>query len=185
MNDLQLGVDTTTPYLAVALWSPRAGALASISERVERAHARAWVEAVDRLFHRSGASRDDVGAVNVGIGPGSYTGTRIGIAAARGMAYAGGAPVTGVCTLSAMAWGATSPGDVAVVAVDARRGAVYAATFRRTVDGLDVLVAPAKLDRSDVRERWPDARWIEDVPPDPVWIARRPPSERAATPVYL
>ncbi len=82
---------------------------------------RALFEDVDALLRDAGLAPTDVDALVVGTGPGSFTGTRIGLAAARGHALALDLPVAGVSTLDALA--AARPGALPVV--DARRGAVF------------------------------------------------------------
>jgi tRNA threonylcarbamoyladenosine biosynthesis protein TsaB len=76
---------------------------------------------LDALLRQSGSHAGDVDALAVGIGPGSFTGIRIGLAAARGLALALDVPVAGVSTLDALAAG--SPGGLAVI--DARRREVF------------------------------------------------------------
>jgi tRNA threonylcarbamoyladenosine biosynthesis protein TsaB len=89
---------------------------------VEGGHAaqRALV-LVDEVLARAGYEARDVGQIVVGCGPGSFTGLRVGIATARGLALALGRPCTGVSTLEALAAGA--PGGLALV--DARRGELF------------------------------------------------------------
>jgi tRNA threonylcarbamoyladenosine biosynthesis protein TsaB len=79
------------------------------------------LEDLDALLRQAGAHTGQVDGLAVGIGPGSFTGIRIGLATARGLALALGTPVAGVSTLSALAAGA--PGAVPVI--DARRGEVF------------------------------------------------------------
>jgi tRNA threonylcarbamoyl adenosine modification protein YeaZ len=79
------------------------------------------LEDVDALLRQAGAHTRDVEALAVGIGPGSFTGVRIGLSTARGLALALGVPVAGVSTLDALAAGA--PGALAVI--DARRREVF------------------------------------------------------------
>lgn len=90
-----------------------------LGERVSRAST--LLEDVDALLRRGGVRSDAVDALAVGIGPGSFTGVRIGLATARGLALALDVPVAGVSTLDALAAGA--PGAVPVV--DARRREVF------------------------------------------------------------
>src|SRR3954468_11799362 len=90
-----------------------------LGERVSRA--QTLLEDVDALLRQGGARPTDVGGLAVGIGPGSFTGVRVGLATARGLALALGLPVAGVSTLDALAAGA--PGAMPVV--DARRGEVF------------------------------------------------------------
>jgi tRNA threonylcarbamoyladenosine biosynthesis protein TsaB len=90
-----------------------------VAERVS--HAVTLLEDVDALLRQAGAHPGDVGGIAVGIGPGSFTGVRIGLATARGLAFALRIPVAGVSTLAALAAGASG----AVPVVDARRREVF------------------------------------------------------------
>ena len=105
-----------------------------LAERASRA--RTLLEDVDALLRQGGAHARDLGALAVGIGPGSFTGVRIGLATARGLALALDLRGAGVSTLAALAAGA--PGAVPVV--DARRSEVFA-----LVDGEPSVLAPEDL----------------------------------------
>lgn len=183
--DARLGLDTAGPHLAMALWSPAAGLLARRAPRVERDHAARIVTELDDLFDEAGVRRGAVAAVTVGVGPGSYTGLRVGLAAGRAMATAWSVPLGGADSLASLAWAALAPGETGVAAMDARRGNVYAAVFRREEHDLSVIAPAAKHPRGEVARAWPAASWIEDVAPDATWAAMRPPGERAAEAVYL
>src|SRR5215213_9364137 len=124
---LILAFDTATDRATSALVSD--GEV--LGERVSRAST--LLEDVDALLRQAGARATDVDALAVGTGPGSFTGTRIGLAAARGLALALDVPAAGVSTLDALAAGA--PGAFAVI--DARRREVFVAGPRA--------VAPADL----------------------------------------
>lgn len=183
--DARLGLDTAGPHLAMALWSPATGLLARRAPRVERDHAARIVTELGDLFGDAGLRRGAVAAVTVGVGPGSYTGLRVGLAAGRAMATAWSVPLGGADSLASLAWTALAPGQIGVAAMDARRGNVYAAVFRRDEYDLSVIAAPAKRPRDEVTRAWPAASWIEDVAPDATWTAMRPPGEREAEAVYL
>jgi tRNA threonylcarbamoyl adenosine modification protein YeaZ len=90
-----------------------------LGERTSRAVT--VLEDVDALLRQTGTNIRDLEALAVGIGPGSFTGVRIGLSTARGMALALGVPVAGVSTLAALAAGA--PGALPVI--DARRREVF------------------------------------------------------------
>jgi tRNA threonylcarbamoyladenosine biosynthesis protein TsaB len=112
---LILAFDTATDVATSALVSD--GEV--LGERTSRAVT--VLEDVDALLRQAGAQTRELEGIAVGIGPGSFTGVRIGLATARGLALALGVPVAGVSTLDALAAGA--PGAVPVI--DARRGEVF------------------------------------------------------------
>ncbi len=105
-----------------------------LGERVSRAST--LLEDVDALLRQGGAHPRDLDALAVGIGPGSFTGVRIGLATARGLALALDLQGAGVSTLDALATGA--PGAVPVV--DARRREIFT-----LLDGRPAVLAPGEL----------------------------------------
>jgi tRNA threonylcarbamoyladenosine biosynthesis protein TsaB len=113
---LILAFDTATDVATSALVSD--GEV--LGERTSRAVT--VLEDVDALLRQAGAHTGELDGIAVGIGPGSFTGVRIGLATARGLALALDVPVAGVSTLDALAAGA--PGALPVI--DARRGEVFA-----------------------------------------------------------
>jgi len=128
---LTLAFDTATDVATSALVDD--GEV--LGERASRA--QTLLEDIDALLRQGGAHPTDLGALAVGIGPGSFTGVRIGLAAARGLAVALDIPGAGVSTLDALAAGA--PGALPVV--DARRREIFT-----VVDGAPCALAPADLD---------------------------------------
>jgi tRNA threonylcarbamoyl adenosine modification protein YeaZ len=128
---LTLAFDTATSAATAAL----VGDGDVLGERVSRAVR--VLEDVDELFRESGAARTELTGIVVGTGPGSFTGLRMGVAAARGLALALEIPVAGVSTLAALAAGA--PGALPVV--DAGRREVF--TLR---DGEPVVCVPGDID---------------------------------------
>jgi tRNA threonylcarbamoyladenosine biosynthesis protein TsaB len=127
---LILAFDTATDVATSALVSD--GEV--LGERSSRAVT--LLEDVDALLRQAGAHTRDLDALAVGIGPGSFTGVRVGLATARGLALALDLPVAGVSTLDAIAAGA--PGAVPVV--DARRREVFVLLDQPRV------LAPAELE---------------------------------------
>jgi tRNA threonylcarbamoyladenosine biosynthesis protein TsaB len=127
---LILAFDTATDVATSALVSD--GEV--LGERVSRAVT--LLEDVDALLRQAGAHTGDVGGLAVGIGPGSFTGVRVGLATARGLALALDVPVAGVSTLDALAAGA--PGATPVI--DARRREVF------VLQGEPRVLAPTELE---------------------------------------
>jgi len=139
-----LALDTSTDMLAcaVAEWTPRPGTadvrvLAACDHLCRRmSNVELTTTALD-LLAQAGKTMADVDAVLVGRGPGSFTGVRIGIATAKGLAYGLGCPLHGASTLDAVAWRAWLAGTRGLVAVadDAMRGEVYPGIYQLDDDG--------------------------------------------------
>ena len=104
--------------------------LAERSELRERGHAEVLMPMVEAVRQDAGLAYPDLDLVAVTVGPGSFTGIRVGVAAARGIALASGLRAIGVTTLAAMAAGAASrDGGLIVSIIDARRDEAYFQTF--------------------------------------------------------
>ncbi|HEX6472576.1 MAG TPA: tRNA (adenosine(37)-N6)-threonylcarbamoyltransferase complex dimerization subunit type 1 TsaB [Streptosporangiaceae bacterium] len=142
---LVLAFDTATAAVTVALqeWSPGEGMrLRAATSTVDRRHAELLVPSIAAVLGQAGVSRAALSAVAVGVGPGPYTGLRVGLATAHALGTALRVPVHGVCTLDAIAWASGLPTPF-VVASDARRKEVYWARYdsaRRRAG--DVAVGP-------------------------------------------
>ncbi len=128
---LLLALDTAGPDCAVAVVRGQSGEieiLARSSERIGRGHAERLMPMVEASLARADIAFSDLERIAVTIGPGSFTGVRVGIAAARGLALALDVPAVGIGSLSALAFAVARTersGTVAAV-LDARRGEVYA-----------------------------------------------------------
>ena len=110
--------------------------LAEGVHRESRSHVASLPHLVERVLGEAALTIDDVEAVAVSIGPGSFTGLRVGLALAKGIAFAGRLPLAAVPTLGALAWVAeATPGETICAALDARKREVYAALFTATADG--------------------------------------------------
>ncbi len=121
-----------------------------------KTHATELLPTVDALCRTHDVEPGKIGNVFVSIGPGSFTGLRIGLTAARMIALAGGARLVAVPTLEAIAHNALeaspSPASVAVI-LDAKRGRVYSACFAREQAGYVSLSAPAEVDPAEFLAR--------------------------------
>jgi tRNA threonylcarbamoyladenosine biosynthesis protein TsaB len=124
-----LSIETSTSICSVAIHEQ--GELLALAEIKEPgAHAEKLLLLVDEVFEKAGLSFADLDAVAVSQGPGSYTGLRIGVSTAKGIAYALEVPLIGINTLQAMAASqSVAPGDYVVAVLDARRKEVYTQTF--------------------------------------------------------
>lgn len=123
---LVLGLDASTESMGVALHDDK-GVLAECMLRLPMRHSALMMPLVERVMRDSGFERPD--RVAVTVGPGSFTGLRIGVSLAKALAYGWDVPVAGVSTLEAMAHGVRFfPGNIWVL-MDARKGRVYAAAY--------------------------------------------------------
>jgi tRNA threonylcarbamoyl adenosine modification protein YeaZ len=127
---LLLAFDTATPAVTAALHDGER-VLAESTVVDARRHGELLVPAVDRVLGTAGRALADVTGVVVGIGPGPYTGLRVGLVTAASFGDALGVPVHGVCTLDGLAWAAGEAGldGPFAVATDARRKEVYWARY--------------------------------------------------------
>jgi tRNA threonylcarbamoyladenosine biosynthesis protein TsaB len=124
-----LGIDTSAAACSAALW--RDGAVVAHERAaMARGHAEALMPMIERVMR--GATYESLDAVAVTAGPGAFTGLRIGLAAARGIALAAGIPAIGVSAFAAIAAAvpdADLRGRALAVAIDTKRGDVYLQSF--------------------------------------------------------
>lgn len=168
-----------------------------------RVHSERLTPLIEETLRHAGGSATDLEAVAVSMGPGSYTGLRIGVGTAKGWALATNAALVGVPTLEAFAAQVqpiAAPGDIACVLLDARRKEVYAGAYQVSTSGMEIHAPPKALPLSALLE-WigkVDGRlWLlgdggekareslapveapqtlipaEALPPSAVWVARR------------
>nr|WP_202122357.1 tRNA (adenosine(37)-N6)-threonylcarbamoyltransferase complex dimerization subunit type 1 TsaB [Streptomyces sp. BA2] len=171
-----LALDTATPAVTVALHDG-SSVVAASSQVDARRHGELLLPAVDRVLADAGLRLDAVTAVVVGVGPGPYTGLRVGLMTADTFGLALGVPVHGVCTLDGLAYESGIEGGPFVVATDARRKEVY---WARYADPRTRLTDPAVDRPADIAdavagvpavgagallypETFPDARAPENV----------------------
>jgi tRNA threonylcarbamoyladenosine biosynthesis protein TsaB len=125
---LILAIDTALDACAAAVLDTEAGKLiAQESQAMKRGHAEALMPLIGRVIAASGAAFTSLGRIVVTTGPGSFTGLRVGLSAARGIALAANIPVVGVTTLAAYAAPIVSQNlePPVVSAIDARHDHVY------------------------------------------------------------
>ena len=176
-----LGLDTATASSAVALWGSDAGPLEARDDPPAGAHpghATRLLEMARGLLEQAGIGWGEIDRIAVGLGPGTFTGLRVGVATARGLAQSLGAELVGVSSLQALAQGAFAdatdrgePLDRVLAVIDARRGEVFAAAYERGSEGAPrelcapVALAPELIDGLLARVR------EQDDASGSVWLA--------------
>ncbi len=142
-----LSFDTASPTVSVALCDAETGeVLSELTSDRPMKHAEELSPLIAASLERSGAVRQDLTAIGVGVGPGPFTGLRVGLVTARTLALVLEIPVYGVCSLDVLAVEAVGVGAVHsdfVVATDARRKEVYLASY----DDTGTRVAGPAVDR--------------------------------------
>ncbi|MDE2084358.1 MAG: tRNA (adenosine(37)-N6)-threonylcarbamoyltransferase complex dimerization subunit type 1 TsaB [Xanthomonadaceae bacterium] len=129
-----LAIETATEACSAAL---RCGdALIERSEIAPRRHAELILPMIESLLAEAGIARAQLDAIAVGRGPGAFTGVRLAIAVAQGLALALDISVVPVSSLAALAQDAPYGGAAILAVIDARMGEIYAGAFRRGADGL-------------------------------------------------
>lgn len=127
-----LAVDTATEACSVALWT-EAGVIARFKE-MGRGHAEEVLGMVDDVLQEAGVRLGALDGIASGVGPGAFTGVRISVSAAQGLAFGADLPVVPVTSLEALASQVLQDGiDQAIACLDARMGEVYWAAYRADI----------------------------------------------------
>jgi tRNA threonylcarbamoyladenosine biosynthesis protein TsaB len=150
-----LGFDTATPATTVALLDLREGVEVQAREarddpapRERPRHVTRLLPLITEALEGSGTGWEAIDLIAVGLGPGTFTGLRIGIATARALGQARSIPLAGVSTLESLATGAApsaDPGGAVLAVLDARRGEVFAAGWRTRGAPAEPLCEPQAL----------------------------------------
>src|SRR5262245_12950805 len=174
-----LVLDTSTDQTAVGVWT-EAGALQVACTAASQRHGRDLLPIVQALLREAGIVVSDLNVVAVGLGPGSYTGLRVGLTAAKVLAYLTGAHLVGFDSLEGLAWNAPSEALRINVVADAQRGDVYTADFQRSTPG----AALACTSASRIR---PLSAWAEGLQPPALLLGPGldSPTIRAAVPARI
>jgi tRNA threonylcarbamoyladenosine biosynthesis protein TsaB len=208
-----LAIDTALGACSACILETETGELlARDTIPMERGHAEALLPLIDRLISHVDNGFESLRRVAVTVGPGSYTGLRVGISAARGIGLAAGIPVVGVATLSAFL-APMMAGDTRGLftsAIDAKHGHIY---IQAIAFGGKVIIAPSLMSYRDAirqlgsgpllitgtaaaslaaeaRAQGVEAHVVEDSPaPDIAWVARlgaiADPATALPKPLYL
>jgi|SRR5690606_2675404 tRNA threonylcarbamoyl adenosine modification protein YeaZ len=153
---LILAFDTSAAHCAAALVSGDR-VLAARAEEMGRGQAERLMPMLEEMLAAEGAAWRDLAALGVGIGPGNFTGVRISVAAARGLALALGVPAVGVTGFDACAHGQPRP---LWVAIEAPRGKLYLQRHGAGSTGTPDLRPAAETEELDAQ-----VRWLSDLAP--------------------
>ena len=143
---LTLALDTATGVCTVGLVQD-GHVLAEYDISVGLTHSEGLMPQLDQMFARTGIKKEEIDRIAVSIGPGSFTGLRIGLAAAEAMAYAWQCGICGVNTLQAMAYNIPLAGVVLAPVLDAQKGNYYTA-FYEWVSGELKELQPVEMERT-------------------------------------
>lgn len=152
-SGLILALDTATPTCSIALTSGDLDSgeiVAALSLDSGVTHSRRLLGSIDQMFQEIDYDLKMVSAIAVGLGPGSFTGLRIGMATAKGMAHGTGLPLIGISSLDSIAVTIRDERLICVL-LDARKKEVYARFYRSDNNGFarpctdHVVLSPAKI----------------------------------------
>jgi tRNA threonylcarbamoyladenosine biosynthesis protein TsaB len=129
-----LGIETSTPYSSVALGSEE-GTLAAASVS-GGSHGESVTPALERLIEWSAVDLDRVGGIAVGVGPGLFTGLRVGVQTAKSLAQVLGVPLVGLPSLDVLAYSVRHSARPVLALIDGRRGEVFHALYRPVPGGV-------------------------------------------------
>lgn len=138
---LILGIETATVQAGCALGGHE-GVIASAHSAKGRRHAENLTPAIDFICEQAGIGLDEIGLVAVDIGPGLFTGMRVGIATAKAIAYALRVPMIGVSSLDLLAFSVRYSPRLIVPVIDARRGEIFHALYRQVPGGVQRMTEP-------------------------------------------
>jgi tRNA threonylcarbamoyladenosine biosynthesis protein TsaB len=126
-----LAIDTATRYAGIALYDGQA-VLFEENWRSCESHTRELTPAIARALAQQGVRPDDLSGLVVSLGPGSFTGLRIGLSVAKGMAFVTGKPLLGIPTLDSVGYACACRDRRAIAVIEAGRGRFCTATYLRT-----------------------------------------------------
>lgn len=197
-----LVIDTSGPVCAAGIYDSGEGALlASKSEMLGKGHAERLIPMIDEVLAEAGLTLKEMSRIGVTIGPGSFTGIRVGVASARGFALSLGIPAVGVTTLQVVAEQVLEidPPAPVVAVIDAGRAELFAQAFlpggvmltepstydsnavRAMIDRFGAIGVGSGFEEIEGREHGPDLYPLDRIGR----IAARLPEDAKASPVYI
>lgn len=139
---LILGIETATEQVGVALGGHE-GVIATFEVVRGRRHAEILTPAIEFVCRQAGIELEEIGCVAVDVGPGLFTGMRVGLSAAKALALALRIPMIGISSLDLLAFPNRHTDRVVVPVIDARKNEVFWAMYRQVPGGVQQVSAPA------------------------------------------
>jgi len=207
-----LGIETSVKIGSLALLDGEDLAARSDID-TEMNHSARLVPVLNQLLRIAGWKIGDLDGVGVGLGPGSFTGIRVGLAAGEGVAYGASIPLAGIGSFQAMVRGSSAPDGPVVTLLDGGRGRIYGAGYKKIGDDTEETVSPRLVSAGEIESlcrgawivtpRWrewkqeskgweisggengfPRARWVAILAGEK--LKKNPLGElETATPIYL
>jgi len=125
-----LAIETSTMLGGIAIMDDLSGLIAEVRLNVKSTHSERLMTEIAHVLKQAELKVSDIDVFAIAIGPGSFTGLRIGLSAAKGFSYATGKPIVSVPTLEALAWNFPYCRHPVCTLLDARKKEVYAALFK-------------------------------------------------------
>ena len=149
---LILGIETATEQVGVAIGGHE-GVIATFEVAKGRRHAETLTPAIEFVCRQSDVELDEIGCVAVDVGPGLFTGMRVGLAAGKALAQALRVPMIGITSLDLLAFSCRHVDRVVVPVIDARKNEVFWAMYRTVPGGVQQVSAPTVGSRRRPRRR--------------------------------
>jgi tRNA threonylcarbamoyladenosine biosynthesis protein TsaB len=146
---LILGITTSTAQVGCAIGGHE-GVLGAIHSSRGRRHAETLTPAIEFLCRQSRVELSDIGAIAVDLGPGLFTGLRVGVAAGKALSHARRLPMIGVSSLDLLAFPLRHSPKRIVCALDAGRGEVFHASYRQSPGGVQQVSRPEVISPADL-----------------------------------
>lgn len=150
-----LAFDTSTEYCSAALWQD--GELASRDVLAGQRHSELLLPMINEMLREAELVVRGLDGIAFGAGPGSFTGLRIACGVAQGLAFGADLPVSGICTLEALAQAA--PGERIIACLDARMGEIYHAVYEKR-DGSWLTLSEPGLYFPNEAPQVPEGEWV-------------------------
>lgn len=145
-----LAIETSTMLGGVAVMDESNGLIIEVRLNVKSTHSERLMTEIDHALKQTGFHIADMDVFGVAIGPGSFTGLRIGLSTVKGFSYATGKPVVSVPTLEAFAWNFPYSMYPVCTMLDARKGEVYAAVFNWKGNGFERVIGETSINPDEL-----------------------------------